>query len=495
VTHLTRFREWCQSDRGQRVAIGVVFLIITSLYLALAVQRFETSHFYGDEPEYYLTGVSLYEDGDLDLRNQFLAPDPHAFPMPLNFKVVADGGPTPAAFIPTTGALFIGPANAVGGVLGVLVLYALMNVGSLALILLVLRRTVGPTTALAAVAIAGLTVPLAWHAASIWVEVPALLAVSAVLALLPRIGVRWWAAAAAGALLALLPWLHQKFALLAVGLAAAILLHAGRRRFWPLVAGLPIAGIVGTMIFSTALRGRWAFTTGAQGGGVSGAFDTRIGRNAAQPFAWFVDQTRGWLPLAPIWVLVFVGLVVLIRVTGGRRILGFYAVAFVPFLVVYMAGPFLSGDSPPGRETLTSLPVLITLLAAGLASVRGVAAWIITALLATASVLIGALSGFVFGQDIYFNNLGDPKLLLRFASHGLDTTWWWPRITVSDTWTWTNLIIATLGALLVAAVIYVCSRWWCSRRRVALWAPPGGCPAGAPVISLRSTPAADPGAR
>ena len=495
MTHVARFREWSASGRGQRVLVCVVFLVITALYLALAVQRYETSHFYGDEPEYYLTGVSIYEDGDLDLRNQFLAPDHHAFPVPLDFKVIADGGPTPAAFIPTTGALFIGPANAVGGVLGVLVLYALMNVVSLALLLAVLRRTVGPTAALAAVAIAGLTVPLAWHAASIWVEVPALLAVSGVLALLPRIGARWWAAAAAGALLALLPWLHQKFALLALGLAAAVLLHAGRRRFWPLVAGLPVAGIVGTMVFSTALRGRWAFTTGAQGGGVSGAFDPRIGRNAAQPFAWFVDQTRGWLPLAPVWILAFVGLAVLIRVMGGRRILGFYAVAFVPFLVVYMAGPFLSGDSPPGRETLTSLPVLITLLAAGLAALRGVAAWTITVVLATVSVLVGALSGFVFGQDIYFNNLGDPKLLLRFASHGLDMTWWWPRITVSDTWTWGHLLLATFVAVLVAAIVYGCSQWSCARRGLAIWTPPGTCPAGAPVITLRLPPGADPGAR
>ena len=488
MTPMVRFREWSASTRGQRALIGVVLLILTTWYLAFAVQRYETSHFYGDEAEYYLTGVSIFEDGDLDLRNQFLAPDSHAFPIPLSFKVTPDGAPSPAAFIPTTGTIFIGPANAIGGVLGVLVLYALMNVASLALLLLVLRRIVGPSIALGAVLLAGFTVPLAWHAASIWVEVPALLAVSGVLALLPRIGTRWWAAVGAGALLALLPWLHQKFALLALGVTVAVLLHAGRRRFWPLVAGLPVAGIVGTMIFSTLLRGRWAFTTGAAGGDVSGAFDPRIGRNAAQPFAWFVDQTRGWLPLAPVWIIAFVGLAVLIRVAGGRRLLGFYAVAFVPFLLVYMAGPFLSGDSPPGRETLTLLPVLIMLLAAGLASVRGVVAWSITAALAAVSLLVGAVSGFVFGQDIYFNNLGDPKLLMRLAERGLDTTWWWPRITVSDTWTWGNLVVATLATVLVAVVVFASSRRWCTRCDIPMWAPPSICPAGMPAIALHAQP-------
>jgi hypothetical protein len=197
-----------------------------------------------------------------------------------------------------------------------------------------------------------------------------------------------------------------------------------------------------------------------------------------------------------VWIIAIVGLAVLIRVAPGRRVLAFYAVAYVPFLLVYMAGPFLSGDSPPGRETLSSLPVLITLLAAGIASLRGVAAWTITAVLATVSVLVGALSGFVFGQDIYFNNLGDPKLLLKLADVGFDTTWWWPRITVSNTWTWGNLVLATLTGVVVAAVVFACSRWWCIRRGAPMWTPPSDCPAGVPAIALRpTTPGAGPGSQ
>ncbi len=347
---LARARAWARSPHGQRALIAAVFLVLTVWYMAFAVQRYETSHFYGDEPEYYLNGVSIYADGDLDLRNQFLAPDPHAFPIPLTHKVPGGDAPVPATFMPTTGAVFIGPANAVAGVLGVLILFALMNLATLALLLVVLRRTFGPTVSLAAVALTGLIVPLAWHGASIWVEIPALLAITGALALLPWAGRRWWGATAIGVLLALLPWLHQKFAVLALGMAAAVLLHPARRRFWPLIAGLPIAGIVGTMVFSTALRGRWAFTTGSNTDDVSGAFDPRLGRYVTQPAAWMVDQTRGWIPLAPIWIVALIGLAVLLRAMGGRRQLAFYAVAFVPFFLVYMAGPFLSGDSPAGAR-------------------------------------------------------------------------------------------------------------------------------------------------
>ncbi len=479
---LARARAWARSPHGQRALIAAVFLVLTAWYMAFAVQRYETSHFYGDEPEYYLTGVSIYADGDLDLRNQFLAPEPHAFPIPLTHKVPGGDAPVPAAFMPTTGAVFIGPANAVAGVLGVLILFALMNLATLVVLLVVLRRTFGPTVSLAAVALTGLIVPLAWHGASIWVEIPALLAITGALALLPWAGRRWWGATAIGVLLALLPWLHQKFAVLALGMAAAVLLHPARRRFWPLIAGLPIAGIVGTMVFSTALRGRWAFTTGSNTGDVSGAFDLRLGRYVTQPAAWMVDQTRGWIPLAPIWIVALIGLAVLLRAMGGRRQLAFYAVAFVPFFLVYMAGPFLSGDSPPARESLTVLPLAVTLLAAGLSSLRGVFAWAVAGVLATLSLLAGAVVGFVYGMDIYFNNLGYPKLLDAVGEWGPNLAALWPRLTVSDTWSSWHVVLAVAASVTVAAILYATSLRWCSARGKPPWSPPQTLPPGAPSL-------------
>lgn len=456
---LRSWHGWTTSPRGQRWLIALVFLVLIGWYMGFAVERYNTSHFYGDEPEYYFNGVSVYEDGDLDLRNQFLDPDRRAFPGPLTSKADPNvEAPVPANFIPTTGALFTGPANAVGGVLGVLILHALMNVASLALMLLVLRRITGPNAALAAVAITGLTVPLAWHAASIWTEVPALLAVSAVLALLPKVR-DWWGALATGLLLALLPWLHQKYVLLAIGLAVAVVLHRERRRWWPIVVGVPILGFIGTVLLSLGMRGRWNFTVSSTTGDIADAFDPRWSRNLAQPFAWFFDQTRGYLPYAPVWIVAGVGLVVLLRSAAGRRILGFLAVAFIPFLAVYMAGPFLAGDAPPGRETLSVLPLVMILLACGLQYLRGALAWSITGAASAFSLFIGLVVPYRYGMDIFFNNVGQPKLLNQLSSPRWDWADPWPRIT-SDSimWSGSRLLVLVLLAVFAVATLYLSSR-------------------------------------
>lgn len=478
-------RAWSTTPRGQRWLIAIVFLVLAGWYLAFAVERYDTSHFYGDEPEYYFNGVSLFEDGDLDLRNQFLAPDTHAFPGPLVFKVSPDGAPAPTNFIPTTGALFTGPANAVGGVLGVLVLYALMNLASLALMLVVLRRIVAPSIALATVAITGLSVPLAWHAASVWTEIPALLCVTAVLALLPRVR-EWWGAVAVGLLLALLPWLHQKYLFLAFGLAVAVILHPVRRKRWPVIVGLPIIGFVGTTLYSWALRGRWNFTNSSATGDVAGTFDTSLTRNLAQPFAWFFDQTRGYLPYAPVWVVVGVGLVVLARRGAGRRMLAFLAIGFLPFLLVYMAGPFLAGDAPPGRETITALPVLMILLAAGFAALRGALAWTIAAALAVVSILVGTVPVYRFGMDIFFNNVGQPKLLGGLSSPRWNWADFWPRIT-TDTgfWSGSSLLVMVLLAAFAVATLYMSSRLVALRRGEPMWTAPATASPELPSVVLR----------
>jgi hypothetical protein len=480
---LRSIRRWSHTRDGQRWLIAIVFIVLAGWYVGFAVERYNTSHFYGDEPEYYFNGVSIYEDGDLDLRNQFLDPDRRAFPGPLTFRADPNvDAPAPANFIPTTGVLFTGPANAVGGVLGVLLLYALMNVASLALMLLVLRRITGPNAALATVAMTGLSVPLAWHAASVWTEVPALLSVSAVLALLPKVR-EWWGAVATGLLLALLPWLHQKYIFVALGLAIAIILHSERRRWWPVIVGFPVLGFVGTALLSLGMRGRWNFTVSSASGDIAGTFDPRWSRNLAQPFAWLFDQTRGYLPYAPIWIIAGLGFVVLLRVLPGRRIVAFYAIAFLPFLIIYMAGPFLAGDAPPGRETLTALPVLMTLLAVGLTALRGPLVWTIASVAGVISMLIGTVPVYRYGMDIFFNNVGQPKLLNQWSSPRWDWAELWPRITTDSTmWSGTRLLVLVLLAVFAVATLYLSSRIVAQRRNQPFWSPRHPSDAGTPCV-------------
>ncbi|CAN0499820.1 unnamed protein product, partial [Phaeothamnion confervicola] len=147
----------------------------------------------------------------------------------------SDGSPAPSNVIPTSGVLLIEPAAAIGGMLAVYLLFTAMNLASLVLLFLVLRRTFDDVVCALTIAVVGLTVPLAWHAAAIWSEVPALLAISIALLLAPRVGCSPRAATGVALALAALPWLHQKYMPLAFGLGVAMLLVRERRRLWWIV--------------------------------------------------------------------------------------------------------------------------------------------------------------------------------------------------------------------------------------------------------------------
>ena len=453
-------RRWAPrrpSSASQWVVLGI-FAVLIIFYAASAVSRYQTSHLYGDEPDYYFIGESLWSDGDLDLRNEYLSPDTAVFPGPLTFKVGPEGTPAPANFMPTTGALIIGPADALGGPLLVELIFAAMNVLSLWLLYLVIRRMVPILAAGITVGIVGLSVPLAWHAASVWTEIPALLCVSAVLALAPHATRgRWAPAAGIGLLLGFLPFLHQKYAVLSLGLAAALLIAAARRWAWPVLAGLPILGIIGTVVLSYALRGRLNFTQAGETAAVQDAFDNSVNRFIGQPFAWFLDLTRGYIPLAPVWIVAIAGFIVLLRTGAGRRMLGTLVLGVGPFLVVYWFGPFLAGDAPPGRETLPVLPVLVIAMAVGIASLRGIVAPAIAALMAIPSVIVGVWTPLGLDPDLMYNNVGEPKLLGHLSRYRFDLTELWPRITTGPYWSYSRTLVMALLVLALAAVLVLLS--------------------------------------
>jgi hypothetical protein len=453
------------------ITLGV-FIVLTGWYIAFAVQRWETSHLYGDEPEYLFEGRSVWRDGDLDLRNQYLHPGRHAFPGPLVFKVDPAGGPARPNFMPTSGVI-LEPIDLAFGLLGVYLAYAAMNLVSLWLMHGMLRRNFGPIPSALAVGTIGLSVPLAWHAASLWTEIPAVLCVMGVLRLVPLLETSRWARAGAGLLLAFLPWLHQKYGFLVAGIVVALLLDRRRWRLWPWLVGFPVVGIIGTVLFSEWIQGRANFTQSGTTDAVSSGFDTSISRFVAQPFAWFFDQTRGYLPLAPIWVLAGVGLLFLLREARGRSMLLFLLVAFGPYYVVYFAGPFLGGDAPPGRETLAALPALGVLLAAAYCALRGAFAITVAGLLAIPSLYLGTKPAFQPGMDVFFNNQEQPKLLLYLSGGRQNWADLWPRIT-SDPhlWSRSKLLLLLIAAAAVAGTIYLSSKLAAQRRRDRPWTFP-----------------------
>jgi hypothetical protein len=458
-----------------RWLVAGVFLALAAWYLIFAVQRYETSHLYGDEPEYFLMGVSVWEDGDLDLRNQFEDPDRRAFPGPLTFKIDPAGGPSPANFMPTHGVVISQPVYMAFGLLGVLIVYAAINLLSLFLMFVFARRSFGDVPSILAIGAVGFSVPLAWHAASVWSEIPALCAVAAILAMEPYLERSLAARATTGALLAVLPWLHQKYGFLAAGLIVALLIHrvawrpawrgfmpwprVTRWRLWPWLVALPLAGVVSTVLFSLQVQGRANFTQSGATDEVTAAFDGHIGRFLGQPFAWFFDQTRGYLPLAPVWVLAGVGVLFLLRFRAGREMLRYLVAAFALYFLVYFPGPFLGGDAPPGRETLVALPALTILLAAGIAALRGPLAIGTATLLGAASVVIGTVPAFRPGMDTFFNNVGEPKLLNTISRQRWDFADWWPRMTVEQyTYQRGALLLMVLATAALIAALYLSSR-------------------------------------
>lgn len=447
-----------RGDRARLLTV-VIFLAMAAWYVAFAVERYDSSHLYGDEPEYFFGGQSVWDDGDLDLRNQFENPDRHAFPGPLTFKLDPAGGPSPANFMPTDGVVLVQPANALGGLLAAYLLFAAMNLASLLLLFVVLRRIFPEVVAAVAIGVTGLTVPLAWHAASLWTEVPALLGLSAIFALGPRIGCSARAAAGVALILAALPWLHQKYFTLAFGVSLALLLPAARRRFWPLIAAAPWVGLATTVAFSLALRDRWNFTISGTTADASSAFNGSVNRFLRQPIAWFFDATRGSLPLAPVWILAGVGLLFLLRFARGRKLLVTMLVAFAPFFVVYFWGPFLAGDSPPGRETLPAIPALALLMAAGIHALRGWLATSIAAVLGAVSVWLATTGPFRHGFDIMFNNVGRPKLLDAISTPRFRPGDLWPQMTATPgLWSGSALLLTGIAAGALMGLVYEASR-------------------------------------
>jgi hypothetical protein len=280
-----------------------------------------------------------------------------------------------------------------------------------------------------------------------------------ILTLAPALKQRLGARIGVGLLAAFLPWLHQKYVFLVAGLMLALLLDRRRWRLWPWLVALPAAGFLGTVAFSEWIQGRGNFTQAGSADTVTGAFNLGLGRYLAQPFAWFFDQTRGYLPLAPVWVLAGVGLLFLLRFRRGRSMLAFLAVGFLPYFLVYFAGPFLAGDAPPGRETLPALPALAILLAAAYQALRGPLAVALAALLAVPSLYLGTKPAFSPGMDVFFNNVGQPKLLLYLSDGRFNVASLWPRITTDiGRWSYSVLMIDALAALFFVGTVFLSSR-------------------------------------
>jgi len=229
--------------RDARTALAV--FAVAFMVFAACIPRITTflDPVTGDEPFYLMTAYTILHEGTIDETKTFAAHDwlrfYPAFPLPKDFP----GWPISPDLTPhashtyRTGLyskhglgipLLILAPFAVGGRVGVVLLYNLMAAGVAANVYLLARTVAARSRALAVTAILMGSVPLATYAFLIFPEMPAALMLTyALRRLLASTNTRWqWLLT--GACIGYLPWLHARFALVVVGLVGLFFWRHGR---------------------------------------------------------------------------------------------------------------------------------------------------------------------------------------------------------------------------------------------------------------------------
>jgi hypothetical protein len=363
------------------------WLLLFAAYAAtLGLHAFGDSDYAGDEPRYLLAAKSVVDDGDVDVRDEYASRAYEDF-YPADLEPRAS--PTDGRLnepIGTGFPLLIAPAYALGGVVGVeLFLAAIAALGVVLAYRLALRVVPDPW-ALGAAAAVGLSPPLLAYGSAVYPEAAAGAALAGAALMAVRLDSRPGGRDAflASALLGLLPWLGMRFvpAGVAVGYFAARPLWHARRRTLAI-------GSVELSLFSLAVcvgineafyGGPTQYAANAPGESATGAsFPVGYLERSYRVIALFIDRDYGLLRWAPVFLLAFSGLWWLwrshrdrlaravpqlreIEVTGDlcAVVLG-VQLALAAFLAPTMFGSWF-----PARHLLVALVLAVPLVAWGL---------------------------------------------------------------------------------------------------------------------------------
>ncbi len=353
----------------------------------------------GDEPHYLVITQSLLYDGDLQIENNHRRGDYHAYfagELRPDFLRRGRNGEIYSIHAPGLSALVL-PAFAVGGYRGVVIFLILLASATASLAWHLARRVTGRADAAwfgwAAVVLA----PTALlNAFTVYPDGPgALVVLTGVWALVRARDERTSAATSVrpwllhGAALAVLPWLHTRFALLAGGLGALVLLHLARTKN-PVAKASAFLGVPAVSALA------WVFFFAAIYGAPDPAIPYR-GSDLGSPTyivsglaGLLFDQQYGLLVYGPALGAAFAGLIVLVRSPGEFR--------WLPAELIFVAAPYLltvthfamwwGGLSAPARFFLPIVPALAIPAAAAWAAAtrRGTRAVLAAALFTTAFV-------------------------------------------------------------------------------------------------------------
>ena len=361
--------------RRIRLVIALVAVAIPTFLVAMGPSWWPALS--GDEPHYLLYARSIWVDGDIELGadyndgayRSFYPPDlpPHTKP-----------GVDTATRYSTHGvgtALLLLPWYAVGGGLAansftLLVRFAMaLWLGAFALVLFELLRDIaGVDAARRGTLLAVLTGPLIFIAPHLFPDLPALtLSAAAYLILRRKPGVV--GALAAGLLVALLPWLGVKFFAMAAALTVVgtVMLSSLASKSRMRVAGLlvPIVASVAVhMTFTWVLYGRLSPLAIYHGGSATGLRPVGQGESLLDylldlpgamqsAIGLLIDQRHGLLMVAPQYLLAVAGFAWLWR----RRRADFWALlaVFLAHWGIHAVSQEMPGWSTSGRPMVGAL--------------------------------------------------------------------------------------------------------------------------------------------
>jgi hypothetical protein len=360
---------WVRTTAGAATIVGVV----VAAWAMIAVPARAT---YGtlttaDEPQYLLTALSLFEDGDLRIDDELaearFVPF-HELDLPVQTEVLEDGHQV-SPHDPLLPAILAVPMGLGGWAAAKATLAALGGVLAALLVWTAHRRFAVPLGVAAGTVLAfGVTAPLTSYATQVYPELPAALAVTAAIALLTG-GRGRGALVGFGLAVTALPWLGVKHAPVAAALVAvAVGMLAGERRLRAAASLVVLLGLAAAVHLGAhrLLYGGWTvyatgdhFTSGELT--VMGRDPDYLGRTERLG-GLLLDHGFGLAAWMPAYLLAVPALAALAR----RRPPGWWTLV-APLAAGWATATWVAltmhGWWWPGRQVVVIVPCLVLAVA------------------------------------------------------------------------------------------------------------------------------------
>jgi hypothetical protein len=225
-----------------------------------------------------------------------------------------------------------------------------------------------------------------------------------------------------GAALALLPWLHSRFAVLAGGLGALVLLRLSSTKNPAAKAvaflGIPAISAILWVGYFVAIYGR-PDPSAAYGAGEIGSFSFVPGGLAGLLF----DQRFGLVTYAPVLLVAFIGLGTMLARRETRRLGLELLFVVVPYLLtVTHFAMWWAGWSPPARFFAPVLPLFAVPAAAAWTFARHRAARVLAIVSVVLTICASTVVVAVDRGRLAFNTRDAPSLWFEWMGRLADLT-------------------------------------------------------------------------